>query len=97
MVVLDEAQRIKNCDSKTAHVVRALHRGRSWALTGTPIENHPDDLVNLFAFVDPGRIPAETPREEAAATDLPIAFSAAPRTSCNGHAAEDRSATPNSN
>ncbi len=61
VVVLDEAQRIKNADSKTAHAVRSLHRGRSWALTGTPIENHPDDLINLFAFIDAGRIPAGTP------------------------------------
>src|SRR5262249_54257257 len=41
IVVLDEAQRIKNHDSKTAEVVRSLHRNRSWALTGTPIENRP--------------------------------------------------------
>jgi len=60
VVVLDEAQRIKNAGSKTAHAVRSLHRGRSWALTGTPIENHPDDLINLFAFIDPGRIPQDT-------------------------------------
>src|SRR5262249_56057208 len=32
-----------------------------WALTGTPIENKPDDLVNLFAFIDPERIPPDTP------------------------------------
>ena len=38
-----------------------MNRSRSWALTGTPIENHPDDLVNIFAFVDPDRIPPETP------------------------------------
>jgi len=61
VVVLDEAQRIKNKDSKTAQSVRALNRVRSWALTGTPIENHPDDLVNIFSFVDPGRVPADTP------------------------------------
>jgi SNF2 family DNA or RNA helicase len=61
VVVLDEAQRIKNRDSKTAQVVRSLRRGRSWALTGTPIENKPDDLVNIFAFVDADRIPPETP------------------------------------
>jgi SNF2 family DNA or RNA helicase len=61
VVVLDEAQRIKNRDSKTAQVVRGIHRERSWALTGTPIENKPDDLVSLFAFVDPERIPPETP------------------------------------
>jgi SNF2 family DNA or RNA helicase len=61
VVVLDEAQRIKNRESKTAQVVRTLRRDRSWALTGTPIENKPEDLVNLFAFVDPGRVPPDTP------------------------------------
>ncbi len=61
VVVLDEAQRIKNKDSKTSQVVRAIHRSRSWALTGTPIENHPDDLVNIFSFLDSGRIPPGTP------------------------------------
>jgi SNF2 family DNA or RNA helicase len=61
LVILDEAQRVKNRESKTAQVVRSLRRSRSWALTGTPIENKPDDLVNLFAFLDPGRVPPETP------------------------------------
>ncbi len=61
VVVLDEAQRIKNHDSKTAEAVRAIPRGRSWALTGTPIENHADDLINLFAFVSPGLVPDDTP------------------------------------
>lgn len=61
VVVLDEAQRIKNASSKTAQVVRSIRRERSWALSGTPVENHPDDLVNLFAFIDPERIPAGTP------------------------------------
>src|SRR5262249_35358527 len=37
---------------------------RSWALTGTPVENKPDDLVNLFAFLDPDRIPPETPARQ---------------------------------
>ena len=66
LVVLDEAQRIKNYDSKTAQVVRDLERSRSWALTGTPIENRPEDLINIFAFVDPGRIPPETPARRLA-------------------------------
>jgi SNF2 family DNA or RNA helicase len=61
VVVLDEAQRIKNKESKTAQVVRSINRDRSWALTGTPIENHADDLVNIFAFLDPHRIPPDTP------------------------------------
>jgi SNF2 family DNA or RNA helicase len=61
IVVLDEAQRIKNRESKTAQVARGIRRDRSWAMTGTPIENRTDDLVNIFAFVDPERIPPETP------------------------------------
>lgn len=61
VVVLDEAQRIKSKDSKTAQVVCSLPRTRSWAMSGTPIENRTEDLVNLFAFVDSKRIPPETP------------------------------------
>ena len=61
VVVLDEAQRIKTKDSKTAQVVCSLKRTRSWAMSGTPIENKVDDLVNIFAFVDPDRIPPDTP------------------------------------
>jgi SNF2 family DNA or RNA helicase len=64
LVVLDEAQRIKNYDSKTAQVVRSIQRDRAWALTGTPIENRPEDLANIFAFVDPGRVPADTPAKQ---------------------------------
>jgi SNF2 family DNA or RNA helicase len=52
LVVLDEAQRIKNRDSKTAIVTRDLKRKRSWCLTGTPIENRPEELVSLFEFME---------------------------------------------
>jgi SNF2 family DNA or RNA helicase len=64
LVVLDEAQRVKNRESKTAQAARCLRRSRSWALTGTPIENKPEDLVNLFAFIDPDRVPPDTPAKE---------------------------------
>jgi SNF2 family DNA or RNA helicase len=64
LVVLDEAQRIKNHDSKTAQVVRSIHRSRSWAISGTPIENRPEDLINLFAFIDPGRVPRDIPAKQ---------------------------------
>jgi len=60
LVILDEAQRIKNEGNKTAEVTRAISRRRSWALTGTPIENRPTDLVNIWAFVHPGEIPPDT-------------------------------------
>jgi SNF2 family DNA or RNA helicase len=61
VVVLDEAQRIKNRDAKTARAVRSISRDRSWAMTGTPIENRIDDLINIFAFVEPDRVPPDTP------------------------------------
>jgi SNF2 family DNA or RNA helicase len=52
LLVLDEAQRIKNRDSRTAEVARAIKRRRSWALTGTPIENRPEELAALFEFIE---------------------------------------------
>ena len=68
LVVLDEAQRIKNRGSQTSQAVRAVVRGRSWALTGTPIENSAEDLVGIFEFVAPGTLaPRMNPRSMAAA------------------------------
>jgi SNF2 family DNA or RNA helicase len=64
VVILDEAQRIKNRDSKIAQAARRLRRSRSWALTGTPIEYRPEDLVNLFAFIDADRVPPDTTPED---------------------------------
>lgn len=54
LVVLDEAQRIKNRSSSTSQIVRQISRTRSWALTGTPVENSPEDLVGIFEFLSPG-------------------------------------------
>lgn len=61
LVILDEAQRIKNRQSTTSQIVRAIRRSRSWALTGTPIENSPDDLVGIFEFLAPGYLRPGTP------------------------------------
>lgn len=61
LVILDEAQRIKNTGSATSQVIRSLHRSRNWALTGTPIENSPDDLVGIFEFLSPGYLRPGTP------------------------------------
>lgn len=69
LVVLDEAQRIKNRASATSQAVRALDRTRSWALTGTPVENSPEDLVGIFEFLSPGYLRSEMqPRMMGAAT-----------------------------
>lgn len=54
LVVLDESQRIKNRASATSQAVRVISRGRSWAMTGTPVENSPEDLVGIFEFLAPG-------------------------------------------
>jgi SNF2 family DNA or RNA helicase len=56
LVVLDEAQRIKNAASTTNEVARSIPRSRSWALTGTPIENGVEDLIGIFEFVAPGQV-----------------------------------------
>ena len=53
LVVADEAQRIKNRNS-TSDVLKRLPRRRSWALTGTPIENHEQELASILEFVDHG-------------------------------------------
>ncbi len=60
LVVLDEAQRIKNRTSRTAETARRIPRRRAWALTGTPIENRPEELGALYEFLElvpPGSTP----------------------------------------
>lgn len=53
LVVLDEAQRIKNSSSDTSLACRLLPRKRAWALTGTPLENRPGDIISVFRFLKP--------------------------------------------
>ena len=57
LVVLDEAQRIKNRDAGVSKAARATDAERKWALTGTPLENKLDDLGSIFAFLRPGLFP----------------------------------------
>lgn len=64
VVVLDEAQRIKNIDSETNLSCRLLPRSRAWALTGTPVENNPEDLVAIFRFLRPGILQKRMARPE---------------------------------
>lgn len=66
LVVLDEAQRVKNTNSTTAQTIRQISRQRSWALTGTPIENSVNDLHGLFEFLMPGYLPQGLPIEAMA-------------------------------
>ena len=53
-VIADEAQAIKNAQTKQSKAVRSLKQGAHIALTGTPIENSLTDLWALFDFLNPG-------------------------------------------
>ena len=52
--ILDEAQNIKNAQSVGAEAVRQIDALSRFALTGTPMENHPGELWSIFNFVMPG-------------------------------------------
>jgi SNF2 family DNA or RNA helicase len=60
LVVIDEAQKIKNPDSEVASAVKRLLRRRAWGLTGTPLENRLEDLASILEFVAP-RLPDQRP------------------------------------
>ena len=64
IVVLDEAQRIKNPNSKSSLACRLLNSNRSWALTGTPVENRLNDLISIFRFVKTGVLHQGLSRDE---------------------------------
>ena len=53
-VILDEAQNIKNPETKQARAARALPADSRIALTGTPVENHVGDLWSIMEFLNPG-------------------------------------------
>jgi non-specific serine/threonine protein kinase len=54
LVVLDEAQAIKNPSAKQTRTVKLLKAEARIALTGTPIENRLGDLWSIFDFINPG-------------------------------------------
>jgi superfamily II DNA or RNA helicase len=57
IVVLDEAQAIKNPRAKAAIAARRLRAHQRIALSGTPIENHLEELWSIFACAVPGLLP----------------------------------------
>ena len=54
MIVLDEAQAIKNTNAKRSKAALALQADFKMITTGTPMENHLGELWNLFSFINPG-------------------------------------------
>ena len=53
IVILDEAQRIKNWSTKTAQAVKRLASPFAFVLTGTPLENRIDEIYSIVEFLDP--------------------------------------------
>jgi superfamily II DNA or RNA helicase len=53
-VILDEAQSAKNAASHNAAAIRKLKSERRLALSGTPLENRPEELWSVFDFLAPG-------------------------------------------
>ena len=67
--VLDEAQQIKNPDTKATHACCAIRSEYRLALTGTPLENRWLDLWSIFRFLMPGLLGARARFEMAAGLD----------------------------
>lgn len=53
-IILDEAQNIKNPTTRQAQAARALEAEYRFALTGTPVENHVEELWSIIDFLNPG-------------------------------------------
>ena len=53
VVILDEAQRIKNWQTQTAQAVKQLYSPFAFVLTGTPLENRIDEIYSIVQFLDP--------------------------------------------
>lgn len=59
MLILDEAQYVKNSASRAASVIRGLKTRHRLCLTGTPLENHLGELWSQFDFLLPGFLGSE--------------------------------------
>ena len=59
-VVLDEAQNIKNPETKQARAARIIPAEYRIALTGTPVENNVGDLWSIMEFLNPGLLGSQT-------------------------------------
>src|SRR5258708_916101 len=52
LVVCDDVAMLKN-PGKITTAIRRIPRSRSWCLSGTPLENKPEDFANVMHFVKP--------------------------------------------
>jgi SNF2 family DNA or RNA helicase len=70
IIVLDEAQAIKNAESQTARAAFQLKGEFRVALSGTPVENRLEELWSLIHFVNPGLLGARSDFQERYATPI---------------------------
>lgn len=56
LIILDEAQRIKNWEARTSRVIKGLSSRFVLALSGTPLENRLDELYSVIQFIDDRRL-----------------------------------------
>lgn len=54
ILIIDEAQRIRNWRTKTAEAIKSVHSHYAFVLTGTPLENRLEDLYSVMQVVDHG-------------------------------------------
>ncbi len=59
-VILDEAQNIKNPETRQSKAARSIRAKWHFALTGTPVENHVGDMWSIMEFLMPGLLPNKT-------------------------------------
>ena len=53
VLITDEAHKIRKLSSGVTKGVQRINRSYFWGLTGTPVENNPQDLITLLNHVDP--------------------------------------------
>jgi superfamily II DNA or RNA helicase len=70
LVVLDEAQNIKNASTHAAQVVSQLQTRHRLCLSGTPMENHLGEIWSLFHFLMPGFLGSQTRFKELFRTPI---------------------------
>ncbi|MGF7011621.1 SNF2 family DNA or RNA helicase [Lachnospiraceae bacterium PF1-21] len=70
IVILDEAQNIKNPNSNRAKYVKRIPRNAGIAITGTPFENHVLDIWSIVDFVLPGLLGSKSEYEKYISDDV---------------------------
>lgn len=70
LVVLDEAQNIKNPESARTQNCKVIRRERSLAVSGTPFENHVSDIWSIVDFVIPGLLGSLKSYQQAISDDI---------------------------